>query len=160
MIPNNEQKKAIKLPIDLQCDEADAFLNNIRKYLDLMSVKDMKIEDYEFEDNETLLYVSFIQDIQIKDDDLGQLSGIFVSHPGSVKLRFKEDGSLKDYEISKPNEKTQFSIKNEVKRLIQQDSIYVAKPDEKIFPEKLKWGQDFAIISDKNGNRRLERIRF
>lgn len=160
MIPNNEQKKAIKLPIDLQGNETDAFLNNIQKYLDLMTVKDMKIEDYEFEDNETILYISFIQDIQIKDDDLGQFSGIFVSHPGSVKLRFKEDGSLKDYEISKPNEKTQFSITNEVKRLIQQDSIYIAKPDEKIFPEKLKWGQDFAIISDKNGNRRLERIRF
>ncbi len=152
-------RNAIKLPVDLMGEGATEFLRVVRDALDLDSVTDLKIDGHEFEGSDTLLHLSFSEDVHVKDPKLGELDGIYVPYSGTASLRFDKEGMLQEYEVVRPNEATEYSLKVTVSEMMQQGEIYIAKPGEKIQAEKFTWSQKFAVVTDDKGHRRLIRVR-
>ncbi|SRR5712692_6670296 len=152
-------RNAIKLPVDLMGEGAEDFLRVARDALELGSVTDLKIDGHEFEGSDTLLHLSFNEDVQVKDPKLGQLDGIYVPYSGTASLRFDKEGILQEYEVVQPNEATEYTLKVTVAQMMQQGEIYIPKPGEKIQPENFTWSQKFAAVTDDKGHRRLVRMR-
>lgn len=152
-------RNTIKLPVDLMGEGATEFLRVLRGALQLASVTDLKIDGHEFEGNDTLLHLSFSEDVRVKDPKLGELDGIYVPYSGTASLRFDKEGTLQEYEVVRPNEATEYTLKVTVAQMMQQGEIYMAKPGEKIQPENFTWSQKFAVLTDEKGHRRLTRVR-
>ncbi len=160
-VADEKLKSAVKLPVDLMGDQATNFLNVIRGSMRLGSVINLELDGFEFKDHQTYVYLNFLEEVKIEDEELGEASGIYVTHPGHATLIFDEKGQLKEYELVRPteNEETSASLKASVMDLLARNAVYFAKPGELVELDKLPRNQNFMVVTDATGKRKLERAR-
>ena len=155
-----ELSRSIRLPIDLMGGDAKSFLDLVRTKFHLGSINDLEIDGSEFKNQQTFVYLKFMEEIRIDDPELGEMNGVYVAHPGNITLVFNAEGHLVEYEIERPSVDTSAALKEEIKDLMTQNGIYVAKIGEPIIPTDLPLGQNFVMSMDNQGKKTLQRVRF
>ena len=151
-------RSQIRLPIELAGRDVEAFFSLVKSAFNLKNASELTIVNHYLDENDTLLFLRFAQDIPIEAEELGKLSGVVIREGGELNLRFDSTGALKSYELELPTGEVVKNAKRDFLTLLETKQIYFAKPGEKVDVNKLiASGQRFYLQEDASGKKRLYR---
>lgn len=150
--------KKIILPKDLDEDVARAVLDRARDALDIPTDAEIRIENVVRTERSTRIYFTYTTSVELHDANLEAIGGVRVNVTSRGDLRFNSKGILIKYEIE-PVESDQLrAVRENLRRLVAANQIYVAAPGEAIDPERLlAEGKAWYVEQDAHGKKLLRR---
>ncbi|HZQ07459.1 MAG TPA: hypothetical protein VFD70_12840 [Anaerolineae bacterium] len=140
-------------------DEADApeVLEEARPVLDLPSDAQLRVENVRKTSRGTDIEFTYTSYVEIDDGELRAVAGVRVQVSAHGDLRFDSKGELVAHEVEPPDPQVR-AIRDQLAKLIASGQVYVAKPGEKVDPDKLRaMGKSWYVEEDEDGNKHLRR---
>ncbi len=105
----------------------------------------------------TIEYV-VTQPITIQGKEFGAADGVVVDERMIASLRFDARGMLVSSQVSPIDARHLQSVKDQIRKLVQADEIYLAQPNEKIDTDALRaQRKPWYVEVDAQGRKRLKR---
>lgn len=149
-------RSLIKLPIVLYGERHEEFLDLLRRAFRLDNMTEINITDQIFNDKETILYLSLVQEVKLEGTDLGEANGLLTPVGRNLVLHFDTSGQLFSYEIDDIAQDGIERIKFDLIKLIRDGEIYFAKAGEKLDLQRLiREKKRYYIQPDEEGKKHL-----
>jgi hypothetical protein len=149
---------SVQLPQDFQAAQADAVLEAARPALNLPRDVPLRVDAVTQTPRKTEIHFSCTLPVQLTPKGLGDAAGIQVDVSANGSLEFDQRGELVDAQVAPTDPHALDAVRDQVNRLVANDQIYFAAPDEKINPDQLRTqGKPWYVQTDAQGRRRLKR---
>lgn len=146
------------LPQDFQQQDAPQVLDEARPMLDLPPNTELRVDSVTRTTRGTRIAFSYTQAVQLDDDNLQGAAGVCVEVSAHGELKFNARGTLVTYNVEPADPRQLQAITANVSKLVENGEVYVAKPGEKVDPDKLRQqGKSWYVQEDEDGNKRLKR---
>jgi hypothetical protein len=157
---NKAQGKGMDLKLPQDFDEQDALnvVDQARPMLSLPPDAKIQVEDVKQSARGTRIVFSYTASVELRQETPDAVTGVYVSISAHGDLRFDSKGALVTAEVEPADPNQLRAISDNLAKLVASDQVYIAKPGEKIDPDKLRaQGKAWYVEQDADGKKYLKR---
>lgn len=146
----------LNLPENFQAEDAPEILDEARAVLALPPEAQLHVENVAQTKRGTRIDFTYTMSVPLENGQVYEMTDVHVEVSSRGDLKFNSHGALVAYELEPADPNQLRAMRDHVHKLIENGQIYVAQEGETVDPEQLRArGQDWYIIRDEHGNKRL-----